>query len=210
MYTKPHFSLPDIEAVRRFVASRSFGVLATHHGPDVFTSPIPIDLREDEKGELFVAGHIARANEMMAAFVSGNAANITVLGPDTYVPAEWFGVRSRIPTWLYAAVEIKGRLEPVCHDVMVADILVLIDRLQKETVEGSTWTLEEINSDLRNEYLKHIAGFRLHDLEIKSCYRLNQNKDHSPALAENLRRTNTDGNRELAEMVENLPTRKSV
>ena len=99
MYTKKQFSLPDIESVRDFVEERSFGVLATHFEDKVFSSPVPFDLREDDQGQLFVAGHIARANKMLEAFVSGNVAAMTVVGHDTFVPAEWFGVSHRIPTW---------------------------------------------------------------------------------------------------------------
>ncbi|WP_282692721.1 FMN-binding negative transcriptional regulator [Streptomyces sp. CC208A] len=205
MYTKEQFSLPP-SAVRDFVRARSFGVLATYHAGEVFTSPLPVDLRESADGELFVAGHVARANGMSAVFETGAPATITVLGPDTYIPAEWFGTRSRIPTWLYCAVEISGRLE-LSDDVRKrADVELLIDRLQKRTVEGSTWTLDEIPADLSGEYLKHIVGFRLRDLRLTSCFRLNQGKGGTENLATALRDADADALRELARMVLAPPT----
>lgn len=208
MYTKEQFSLPGIEQVRAFAESRSFGVLATRHEDTVFSSPVPFDLREDDRGRLFVAGHIARANEMIAAFVSGNVAKMTVMGPDTFVPAEWFGVRHRIPTWLYCSVEVSGRIEPSDYNTMVEDVNIMIARLQQQAVPGSTWTLDDIAPELSGQYLKHIAGYRLYDLEIKSCYRLNQGKDHSPSLIENLRARNSEAANILADLVANPPTIK--
>lgn len=206
MYTKQQFSLHSIELMRAFVESRSFGVLSTHFGTRIFSSPVPFDLCEDDDGKLFVTGHIARANEMLAAFVSGNVATMTVMGPDTFVPAEWFGVRHRIPTWLYCSVEISGRLEPSNYETMVKDVNVMIARLQQQAVPGSTWTLGEISPQLSGEYLKHIAGYRIYDLEINSCYRLNQGKDHSPVLIEHLRARNTEATNTLADLVADPPT----
>ncbi|MFC4608479.1 FMN-binding negative transcriptional regulator [Streptomyces maoxianensis] len=205
MYTRDHFSLP-LPAMREFVQAKSFGVLATYHAGEVFTSPLPIDLRSTDEGKLFVAGHVARANDMAAAFGTGAPATITVLGPDTYVPAEWFGTRSRIPTWLYCAVEISGRFELSDGAQTRADVELLIDRLQKRAVEGSTWTLDEIPANLSEGYLKNIVGFRLRDLRLKSCFRLNQRKGGMDTLAAALRADGDSAVRELAQLVLEPPT----
>jgi transcriptional regulator len=204
MYTKEHFSVPSLDFVCEFVRKKSFGVLATYHAGELYTSPLPIDLRDER--ELFVAGHIARANEMINALVPGVPATITVIGPDTYVPAEWFGTRDRIPTWLYCAVEISGWIEPSDDVRTREDVIVLIDRLQKDTVEGSTWSLSEIEEKRANGYLKNIAGFRLHDLRFKSCFRLNQRKGETENLAAVLAASDNSDRRELAELVLRPPT----
>ncbi|SOD85372.1 FMN-binding negative transcriptional regulator [Streptomyces sp. Ag109_G2-15] len=208
MYTREHFSLP-LPAMVDFVRAKSFGVLATHHAGTVYTSPLPVDLRGSEQSGLFVAGHVARANAMTAAFEAGAPATITVLGPDTYVPAEWFGTRSRIPTWLYCAVEISGRLEVSDAARTRADVTGLIDRLQKETVEGSTWSLDEMPAQLTEGYLKNIVGFRLYDLRLASCFRLNQRKDHSGRLAEVLAASDDAARQELARLVLRPPTART-
>jgi transcriptional regulator len=205
MYTRDHFSLP-LPAMCAFVRAKSFGVLATHHAGEVFTSPLPVDLRTTDDGELFVAGHVARANDMSAVFGTGAPATVTVLGADTYVPAEWFGTRSRIPTWLYCAVEIGGRFELSDAARTRADVEVLIDRLQKRAVEGSTWTLDEIPENLSAGYLKNIVGFRLRDLRLTSCFRLNQRKGGMDTLAEALRADGDSAVRELAQLVLEPPT----
>ncbi len=205
MYTKEHFSIP-LDAMVDFVRHKSFGVLATHLGDEVFTSPLPLDLRGEAPDGLFVAAHIARANGMLAAFEDRPHATITVLGPDTFVPAEWFGTRSRIPTWFYCAVEISGRLEPSDPELTRADVLVMMDRLQKRAVEGSTWTLDEIPDHLSSEYLKYIAGFRINDPTLTSCFRLNQGKDHREDLVAALAASSDPACRALAPLVERPPT----
>jgi transcriptional regulator len=193
-----------------FVRAKSFGVLATHHDGTVYTSPLPVDLRGSEETGLFVAGHVARANAMTAAFDAGAPATLTVLGPDTYVPAEWFGTRSRIPTWLYCAVEISGRLEVSDPERTRADVTVLIDRLQRETVEGSTWTLDEMPADLTAGYLRNIVGFRLYDLTLTSCFRLNQRKNGTEHLARALAAHDDTPRRELAGLVLDPPTARDA
>lgn len=208
MYTREHFSLPSVRAACEFVRERSFGVLATCHEGEVFTSPLPLDLRGDEETGLFVAGHVAKANDMAAVFAAGPPATITVLGQDTYVPAEWFGVRSRIPTWLYTSVEISGRLELSDPARTREDVVVLIDRLQRSTVEGSTWTLDEIPSNLSDGYLKNIVGFRLLEPRFKSCFRLNQRKGETESLASALAASDVAARRELAPLVLDPPTRR--
>jgi transcriptional regulator len=205
MYTKQQFSL-SVSDVWEFVRTKSFGVLATQLSGEVFTSPLPIDLRRDEDDSLFVAGHIARGNEMLKAFVSGNRATITVLGPDSFVPAEWFGVRSRIPTWLYCSVELAGRLEPSDPLRTRDDVITLIDRLEASYVPGSTWTLAEIPDHLSSAYLQQIAGFRLHDLRLRSCFRLNQGKGQTEGLAAALASTRLPACQELSRLVVSPPT----
>ncbi|AXI78863.1 FMN-binding negative transcriptional regulator [Peterkaempfera bronchialis] len=208
MYTRDHFSLP-LTAVYDFVRARSFGVLATYLAGTVYTSPLPVDLRGTDGTHTttpFVAGHVARANDLAAAFGAGAPATITVLGPDTYVPAEWFGTRSRIPTWLYCAVEISGRLELSDGDRTRADVEVLIDRLQRRTVEGSTWSLGEIPEHLTDGYLQNIVGFRLRDLRFTSCFRLNQGKGGMESLSAALDASDVAARQELAKLVLRPPT----
>ncbi|MEU5655191.1 FMN-binding negative transcriptional regulator [Streptomyces sp. NPDC047737] len=205
MYTRDHFSLP-LPAMCEFVRAKSFGVLATSHEGRIHTSPLPVDLRESDEGELFVAGHVARANAMSGTFGAGGPATVTVLGPDTYVAAEWFGTRDRIPTWLYCAVEVSGRLELSDPAQTRADIEVLIDRLQRATVEGPPWTLDEIPAHLSEVYLKDIVGFRLRDLELTSCFRLNQRKGGTESLARALQDDGAGALRDLADMVLDPPT----
>ncbi|MFF9818656.1 FMN-binding negative transcriptional regulator [Streptomyces sp. NPDC014006] len=205
MYTKDQFSV-SLPVMCDFVRAKSFGVLATYHDGTVHTSPLPVDLRAAQDGELFVAGHVARANDMAEAFAAQPPATITVLGPDTYVPAEWFGTRSRIPTWLYCAVEISGRLELSDAARTRADVVQLIDRLQKRTVDGSTWSLGEIPEKLAEGHLKNIVGFRLRDLTFKSCFRLNQRKGETESLAEALGAEADSARRELAGLVLDPPT----
>lgn len=205
MYTRDHFSIP-LPAMRDFVRAKSFGVLATHHAGEVFTSPLPVDLRDADGGEPFVAGHVARANGMAVAFGAGAPATITVLGPDTYVPAEWFGTRSRIPTWLYCAVEVSGRLELSDAERTRADVEAMIDRLQRRTVEGPAWSLDEIPAHLTEGYLKNIVGFRLLDLRFTSCFRLNQRKGGMESLAAALEADSGSARRELARLVLDPPT----
>lgn len=206
MYTRDPFSLPSLEAECAFVRSRSFGVLASCHDGEVFTSPLPIDLRGGAGKELFVAGHVAAANDMAAVFAERSRATVTVVGRNTYVPAEWFGVRSRIPTWLYCAVEVSGQLEPVDDEVKRADVERMITRLQHETVDGSTWTLDEIAPNLSASFLTHIVGFRMRELSMKSCFRLNQRQQHGEQLAAALTGAADQACHELAELVLHPPT----
>jgi len=206
MYTRDHFSLPSLSAVCDFVRRRSFGVVATYLEDEVHTSPLPFDLRSAEDGSLFIAAHVARGNEMTKAFTAGRYATITALGPDTYVPAEWFGTRSRIPTWLYGAVEISGRIAPCDGGQTRDDVICLIDRLQKSFVEDSTWSLSEMPEELVAGYLSGIVGFRLHDLRFKSCFRLNQRMGESENLAASLNASGIAACQELAMLVMRPPT----
>lgn len=205
MYTKEHFSLSETE-MHDFVRSRSFGVLAGHHEGEVLTSPLPLDLRTASDDSLFIAGHVARANDMTAAIEAGAPVSITFMGPDTYVPAEWFGTRDRIPTWFYCAVELRGQFLASGPELTRADVEALIERLQKNTVEGSTWTLDEMPPDLTEGYLKHIVGFRVHEPRFRSCFRLNQGKGGTGSLVEALEARGDTGSRELARLVLDPPT----
>ena len=73
-------------------------------------------------------------------------------------------------------------------------------------VEQSTWTLSEIPKHLVDGYLKHIVGFRLCNLKLKSCFRLNQGKGNSESLAESLIASGNSACKDLAMLVLNPPT----
>lgn len=206
MYTRPHFSLKSFAESAEFVLERSFGVVATYHDGNVYTSPLPIDLRGATESEAFIAGHVARGNEMVSAFEHCAPATVTVLGADTYVPAEWFGARSRIPTWMYESVEITGTLELSDAARTRADVESMIDRLQQTTCPGSTWRLDEIKPERVDQHLKGIVGFRIIDLQFKSCLRLNQGQDHSENLSECLANSDVPARRRLAGLVNKPPT----
>lgn len=206
MYTRDPFRLPSMNAVYDFVRRKSFGVVATYLEDEVHTSPLPFDLRSAEDDTLFIAAHVACRNEMTKTFTAGRSATITVLGPDTYVPAEWFGTRGRIPTWIYGAVEISGRIVPCDRGQTRDDVICLIDRLQKKFVENSTWSLSEMPEQLVTGYLSEIVGFRLHDLAFKSCFRLNQHSGESENLAASLKASGIAACQELATLVTRPPT----
>lgn len=207
MYTNEQFTLTSEQHAVDFVRSHPLGVLAITHDGRLHTSPIPLDLRGDAD-DLFVAGHVARANDMWHDFEHRPPASMTFVGSQAYVPAEWFGVRSRIPTWVYASVEITGRLVPTTPEETRQDVEAFMDRLQRESVAGSTWTLREIPEENTSQWIRGIVGFRVHDLTVKSCFRLNQRKsaEHREALAQALESTGLTPELELAELVRRPPT----
>lgn len=133
---------------------------------------LPVVYRRDGD-DILIEGHWARPNPQ-----AGHAGPALVLvhGPHGYVSPGWYpdkDAMARVPTWNYAAAELRGTLEPVTDPDALIDIL---DRLSAryEAQVGGDWDLLPIEPRQRR-MLAGIIGFRFRARQVQIKLKLSQN-----------------------------------
>jgi len=133
---------------------------------------LPVVYRRDGD-DILIEGHWARPNPQ--AGHSGPAL-VLVHGPHGYVSPGWYpdkDAMARVPTWNYAAAELRGTLEPVTDPDALIDML---DRLSAryEAQVGGDWDLLPIEPRQRR-MLAGIIGFRFRAQQVQIKLKLSQN-----------------------------------
>ena len=133
---------------------------------------LPVVYRRDGD-DILIEGHWARPNPQ-----AGHAGPALVLvhGPHGYVSPGWYPDKeamARVPTWNYAAAELRGTLEPVTDPDALIDML---DRLSAkyEAQVGGDWDLLPIEPRQRR-MLGGIIGFRFRARQVQIKLKLSQN-----------------------------------
>ncbi|WP_447785817.1 FMN-binding negative transcriptional regulator [Stenotrophomonas bentonitica] len=133
---------------------------------------LPVVYRRDGD-DILIEGHWARPNPQ-AGHVG--PALVLVHGPHGYVSPGWYpdkDAMARVPTWNYAAAELRGTLEPVTDPDALIDML---DRLSAryEAQVGGDWDLLPIEPRQRR-MLAGIVGFRFRAQQVQIKLKLSQN-----------------------------------
>lgn len=177
MFTPRAFAGSDLHWLDRLLARDPFVTLLTTGDdglPEVTRLPV-LYRRDGERIEL--QGHWARANPQSRR--SGSA-KVLVDGPHGYVSASWYPDKeaaARVPTWNYAAAELRGTLQSFDDtDALAALVSATGDHF--EAGVGQDWRFEAQREDHRSQ-LRGIVGFRFVAEHVQLKLKLGQN--HPPA-----------------------------
>ncbi|HCV96070.1 MAG TPA: FMN-binding negative transcriptional regulator [Stenotrophomonas sp.] len=173
MFIPAAFAETDLTWLDRLLARDAFITLVTP-GADGFpqATRLPVVYHRDAGG-ILIEGHWARPNPQ-----AGHAGPALVLvdGPHAYVSPGWYPdklAQARVPTWNYAAAELRGPLEPVTDE---DELIAMLDRLSAhyEASVGGDWDLLPIEPRQRR-MLTGIVGFRFRPTQVQIKLKLSQN-----------------------------------
>jgi transcriptional regulator len=177
MFTPAAFAETDLQWLDRLLARDPFVTLLTtgEDGlPELTRLPV-LYRRQDQQIEL--RGHWAHPNPQAR---QRTPAKVLVDGPHGYVSASWYPDKesaARVPTWNYAAAELRGQLHPFTDEDALAALLVdLSDHFEADV--GQQWRFEPQREDHRRQ-VRGIVGFRFVVEQVQLKLKLGQN--HPPA-----------------------------
>ncbi|MEG2805515.1 FMN-binding negative transcriptional regulator [Stenotrophomonas sp.] len=173
MFIPAAFAETDLIWLDRLLARDAFVTLVTN-GADGFpqATRLPVVYTRDAGG-ILIEGHWAKPNPQ--AGHAGPAA-LLVDGPHAYISPGWYPdkqAQARVPTWNYAAAELRGALEPVTE---AAALIGMLDRLSThyEAQVGGDWALLPIEAR-QARMLAGIVGFRFRPAQVQIKLKLSQN-----------------------------------
>lgn len=154
------------------VRDRAFGQI-TLTGPDgLLASHIPVLLAPDETT---LDMHLVRSNPILRLLDTPQDALLAVMGPDGYVSPDWYGADDQVPTWNYAAVQIRGTLEALDHATM-HDMLDRQSAHFEDQLPKTPWTTAKMTPDVLKKMMRQIVPCRMTITDVQSTFKLNQNK----------------------------------
>lgn len=154
------------------VRDRAFGQI-TLTGPDgLLASQIPVLLAPDETT---LDMHLVRSNPILRLLDTPQDALLAVMGPDGYVSPDWYGANDQVPTWNYAAVQIRGTLEALDHATM-HDMLDRQSAHFEDQLPKTPWTTAKMTPDVLEKMMRQIVPCRMTITDVQSTFKLNQNK----------------------------------
>ncbi len=172
MHPNPAFR-QDTEAKNlRFAAERGFGTLSINGDAGPLLAHIPFHLSQDGR---FADIHLARSNAIARANLPCGAL-LAVVGPDSYISPDWYGVEDQVPTWNYVAVHLRGRLEPLLPTTLEPMVNALSDSFEARLLPKPIWRSTKMAEGTMERMMRMIVPFRLTIDTVEGTWKLNQNK----------------------------------
>jgi transcriptional regulator len=119
--------------------------------------------------------HLVRSNPILRLLDTPQDALLAVMGPDGYVSPDWYGADDQVPTWNYAAVQIRGTLEALDHATM-HDMLDRQSAHFEDQLPKTPWTTAKMTPDVLEKMMRQIVPCRMTITDVQSTFKLNQNK----------------------------------
>ena len=181
MYIPPHNQMTDKTAVHALMRAHSFAVLITPGADGLHITHLPsfLDEGEGDLGTLY--GHFAKANSHWMALGDGSESQVVFSGPHAYVSPLWYTQpEKRVPTWNYQAVHAHGMATLIEGDAQIETVMARLIG----AFEGDTgWTMDRLDTDIRNKQLAGIVPFKLEISRLEAKSKLDQNKPSQDRLS---------------------------
>lgn len=174
MHPNPIFRSTDGAHSLTFARARSFGTLATNGDPTPLLAHVPFLLSETaDYAEL----HLVRSNPIARALKNGAlTASLSVMGPDSYISPDWYGVPDQVPTWNYVSVLFTGQIELSPQE----DLRDLLSRqsahFEHQLLPKTPWTTDKMSAGAMEKMMRAIVPLRFSINDMQSTWKLGQNK----------------------------------
>ena len=171
MHPDRAFRWADEQAVRAFVADRSFAAIFVRKGNAQAVVHAPVVWCG---GELHF--HVSNGNRAFP-LLEGGKALATVHGPDHYVSPDWYeDGPQHVPTWNYAAVELEGPLRRLAQDELISQIDMLTEVQETKLAPKPAWHRSKMDPARFSAMLGAITAFALEVQEVRATRKFSDNK----------------------------------
>jgi transcriptional regulator len=213
VYLPPHFRQTDLAAIRAFVRAARLATLFTAGpgGPRASHIPVTLEARPEPYGTLRC--HLSRANEQWRDLAAGAEALVAFLGPEAYVSPSMYATKREtgkvVPTWNYVAVHAVGKAR-VFHDTTELHELVSSLTDGREAERPEPWRVDDAPETYVEGQLRGIVGVEIPVARFEAKWKMSQNRSEPDVegVVEALRRSPLEPERETAEIMAELLTRR--
>ena len=169
------FAPPSEQDVTRLVREYPFAWVVSQAPGEYAATPLPLRPVVDAEGRVAeIHGHFARSNPQVALIRRHPEALLLFMGPHGYISSSWLRDRARTPTWNYAIVQYRVRMEFVEDGAATNELMRdLVGAMEQGRPDA--WSI----SDMGERYpriVTGIVGFHAHILERRVRFKLGQDE----------------------------------
>jgi len=173
MHIPNYYKNENIDEVKDFLTSNSFGILINQSQGKITGTHIPMELDQDENGDDVLLGHISKANPQWHSFHTGEEVLAIFNGPHTYISSSWYQ-KENVPTWNYIAVHVYGNIKIIQGEELLLSLKKLVDKYEK--ISSHPISVETMSPTTLKQ-IEGIVGFSIKIHEIQAAYKLSQNRN---------------------------------
>jgi len=201
MYIPKYSEIQDPLILYDFMERNNFATLITNEKTGLFANHLPLLLEKVNDTEVFLLGHLARANPHYRSFKEGKDTLILFHGPHAYITPSLYVEKLNVPTWNYTAVHAHCKPEIIEDPEKIEEILKKsVDFFERDNPKQWKYDLPE---EFRTSLIRAIAGVKFSIQKLEGKFKLSQNRDsedYKAVLSEFERRDAPNG-RELARLM---------
>jgi len=178
MHPNPIYRSTDTISALSFASDMGFGMLGVNGPEHPLLAHIPFVI--DGNSALL---HLVRSNPITRAVKDPVSATLAISGPHSYVSPDWYEMDDQVPTWNYVAVHMIGTLVPEPDDRLLGILNDLSDEFETRLLPKPVWASDKMDDQALSKMLRMIQPFRFEIQDVRSTYKLNQNKPDAVRLA---------------------------
>jgi transcriptional regulator len=200
MYLPPKFKFENQAEILEIIGKYPLATVISNAEEGPFVSHLPL-VMDHYAGGVSLLGHLARANPHWK-LLNGSEVTAIFHGPNAYITPKWYA-ENDVPTWNYAVVHIKGRVELIDEKEGIIDCL---KKLTAHAEAGSKAPWEFWIPEERANLSQMIVGFRIVVDEMNAKFKMSQNRsdeDRKGAI-EGLKDRGDETSREVARLMSKL------
>lgn len=172
MYIHKFYREENRERILEFLRQNDFATLVAYDGERPVASHLLMDIREEGQ-QLFVNGHMSKANELWKMLGRNVEVLVTFQGAHTYVSPTWYN-HINVPTWNYQSVHVYGKPRLITNK---NESYAILKRLMDRYEPVGPSAMEALPADFVEKEMKGIVAFQIQVTEIEASYKLSQNRD---------------------------------
>lgn len=173
VYIPKYFKVSDLDEIKRFIQTNSFGALITTKKSKPIATHLPLQLHKEDD-DYYLTGHMAYGNPQWRTFETAEDVLVIFQGPHSYVSSSWYE-HENVPTWNYQAVHVYGKARILSEEELKQDLTLLLQKYEKHRKNPVLW--ENLSPQLVEKELKGIVGFMIRVEEIQAVDKLSQNRN---------------------------------
>ena len=168
---RPSYTINDNpEHALKLIQDFPLGLLISHEHGSFESSYLPF-LAQIENGELVLITHLARSNPQWKNL--REEVVVSFQGPNRYISPTMYAGKNNVPTWNYAAVQIKGKPELITSKTEIKQILnQSVDFF--ESRNETSWKYE-LPEPLQEKLESAIVGLKIKSIGLAK-FKLSQNR----------------------------------
>jgi len=172
MYISKLYREEDHTKILEFLQQNEFATLVTYDGEKPTASHLLMEIMQEGEN-LFVNGHMSKANPLWKTFEKNPEVLVIFQGPHTYISPTWYN-HLNVPTWNYQAVHIYGKPRIVTDQEETYGIL---SRLVARSESNAAYRLETLPQEFVSKEIRGIVAFQVEVTRIEANYKLSQNRN---------------------------------